>query len=88
MEFEDNVTGDDNVGGLVGELSDALILQCSVVLNQITGDNNIGGLAGYSHRSTIRDTKVYLSGNVEGEENNVGGFIGLNSSGLHFILIC
>ena len=81
VEFEDHVQGDDQVGGLVGELSDGLILQCTVRLSQISGDNNIGGLVGYAHRSTVRDSKVYLSGNVEGRENNIGGFVGFNSKG-------
>ena len=79
VQFESDVLGDDNIGGLVGRLENGLILQSSVTMNKIAGKNNVGGFAGYSHRGTIRDAKVYLSNNVEGREDNIGGLIGFSS---------
>ena len=81
VEFEDVVRGDNLIGGLVGEMNNGLVLQSSVHLNQIIGENNLGGLIGKANRTTIRDSKVYLVGNVQGSANNIGGFIGLHSNG-------
>ena len=81
VEFEDTIRGDDHVGGLVGEFGDGLILQSNVVMKEIFGKNNIGGLVGKAHRGVIRDSKVNISANIHGSENNIGGFIGSNSYG-------
>ena len=68
------VTGEDNVGGLIGENN--AILTASYATGRVTGEENVGGLVG-SNGKTI--TASYATGTVRGE-SNVGGLVGSNRS--------
>ena len=70
-----NITGDEDVGGLVGENYGAV--RNSYATGIVTGDKNVGGLVGHnSHWATVRNS--YATSNVTGDEN-VGGLVGYNS---------
>ena len=70
-----NITGKDNVGGLVG------INYCSTVSNSystgsISGDHSVGGLVGFNNYfSTVNNS--YSTGSVNGS-SYVGGLVGYN----------
>ncbi|NQX80588.1 MAG: hypothetical protein HRT66_01150 [Flavobacteriaceae bacterium] len=71
-----NVTGNNNVGSLVGCNLDGSVIENSYIdEGTITGNKNVGGLVGDNENSTIRNS--YTSISVEGN-NSVGGFIGRN----------
>ena len=72
-----DVSGQYNVGGLIGVAYQSTVSDSSATGNVIADKNNsesIGGLAGYIYgNSTI--TRSFATGNVEGEDS-VGGFAG------------
>ena len=69
------VTGDDDVGGLIGaNLSDGAVT-VSYSTAHVTGDDRIGGLAG-SNSGTV--TATYATGRVAGDFET-GGLIGRNT---------
>ena len=68
-----NVTGYDDVGGLVGWNRGTTINSYSS--SSVTGDVNVGGLVGYNFFGTVTDS--YSTGSVTGQ-NNVGGLVGWN----------
>ena len=65
-----DVTGVDNVGGLVG--SSRAVINRSYASGNVTGDIEVGGLVG-SSRAVISHS--YASGNISGE-GHVGGLVG------------
>ena len=67
------VTGGNNVGGLIGE-NDAAVT-ASYATGWVAGDDNVGGLVG-SNGITI--TASYATGPVTGQ-SNVGGLVGRNT---------
>jgi hypothetical protein len=72
-----NITGNNNVGGLVGRNSGTVSNSYST--GNITGDINVGGLVGhYNWEGNISNS--YSTGNVSGEED-VGGLVGYNNDG-------
>jgi len=71
------VTGDDQVGGLVGYSYFGTITQ-SYATGKVTGDDQVGGLVGHSCLGTI--TQSYSTGKVTGEDQ-VGGLVGINYGG-------
>ena len=71
-----NVTGDEDVGGLVGENYGAV--RNSYVTGNVNGDKNVGGLVGHNYDwATVRNS--YATSNVSGDEK-VGGLVGCNSN--------
>ncbi|MGJ0301679.1 GLUG motif-containing protein, partial [Aliarcobacter cryaerophilus] len=70
-----DITGKDNVGGLVGSNSGGTI-QNSYVSGKVTGNNSVGGLVGNNNRTI---TNSYATGLITGN-NNVGGLVGKNTS--------
>jgi hypothetical protein len=64
-----NVTGDDTVGGLVGNGGN--IINCYATGN-VTGGNALGGLVGYAGKVT----NSYATGNVTGN-TDMGGLVGV-----------
>jgi hypothetical protein len=67
-----NIIGNNNVGGLVGEIVISKIENCYATGNVI-GNDNIGIVVGSSYSMTLVNT--YATGNVVGN-NNVGGLVG------------
>ena len=69
-----SVTGNDDVGGLVGLLGhDVIAVYASVA---VSGTNNVGGLAGHSGGGSNKElTASYAAGRVTGT-TNVGGLVG------------
>ena len=74
-----NITSnvDIGLGGLVGYFETGTISKChsSVAINQTTNGRDIGGLVGKMLAGTIE--KSYATGNVTGQQRNVGGLVGL-----------
>jgi hypothetical protein len=69
-----SVTGNEEVGGLVGENFRGSLSNCYSSGN-VTGKKNVGGLVGDNQGGSVID--CYSSGNVTGEEH-VGGLAGLS----------
>jgi len=67
-----NVTGEYNVGGLVGANDGSVSNSYST--GSVSGNNNVGCLAGCNDGNV---SKSYASGSVSGNEN-VGGLVGFN----------
>lgn len=71
------VSGSENVGGLIGTGSlESSLVECQAKV-RVTGDENIGGMVG-------SNTGILISCETQTEVNgqqNVGGFAGLNSRG-------
>ena len=72
-----DVSGFNNVGGLVGYNEDGTISQ-SYATSDVGGRDYVGGLVGYNYVITI--SQSYATGNVSGEYN-VGGLVGYNDDG-------
>ncbi|MDS1314011.1 GLUG motif-containing protein [Aliarcobacter butzleri] len=75
-----NITGSQNVGGLVGMNSNNSQIENSYVTGNVSGGNysyNIGGFVGYNNNSQIKNS--YFTGSVTGSQN-VGGLVGMNSN--------
>ncbi|AFV22853.1 GLUG domain protein [Methanolobus psychrophilus R15] len=70
-----NITGGDNVGGLVGENYGGTITD-SHSTGDVTGENYVGGLVGYNDGAI---TDSYSTGDVTGTGDDVGGLVGLNT---------
>jgi hypothetical protein len=70
-------TGEDYVGGLVGEnYEEGTITNCYSTAST-TGQNYVGGLVGWNYQGTI--TNCYSTGGVTGNGYYVGGLAGENS---------
>ena len=70
-----SVSGDDNVGGLLGYVS-GTVSNCFSSLS-VQGNVGVGGLVGYNNGGLI--TNCYSSGSVQG--NFIGGLVGGDSGG-------
>jgi hypothetical protein len=68
------VSGDDYIGGLIGQIGPGTVSMCYSKAN-VSGNRNVGGLVGKTgdETSVVRD--CYATGNVEGYEY-VGGLAG------------
>ena len=74
-----NITGHDNVGGVVGSTDDYLnIVTGCTVSGTVSGNSNVGGVVGYNHAGDVIGCTA--SGDVTGMGNNVGGVVGENFS--------
>jgi len=71
-----NITGSDEVGGLVGNNNSSPITD-SYVTGNVTGGSFVGGFVGENSSSNI--TNSYATATISGGDN-VGGFIGVNVS--------
>ena len=68
-----DITGDDNIGGVVGE-SYGTVTGCSFA-GSVTGDEDIGGIVGDNNGDVTGCTN---NGSVTGESDDVGGIVGYN----------
>jgi hypothetical protein len=74
LELENiNITGDDSVGGLVGQNCGTLTDCCAT--GSVVGSVNIGGLAGSSSKGIL--TSCHAAGLISGD-TFVGGLVGQN----------
>jgi len=71
-----NITGKDNVGGIVGNIGGDGTIENCYVTGVITGEDNVGGIVGANYGDDIEN--CYFSGNINGSEN-VGGIVGFCS---------
>lgn len=70
------VSGKDNVGGVIADVTEAVIIENSYSAATVMGSgDNVGGLLGNSFVGTSIENS-YASGSVTGK-NNTGGLIGL-----------
>ncbi len=73
-----NHTGDRNLGGLVGYVTDGAVITDSYAHGSVAGNRRMGGLVGLaSHGVTI--TNSYSTGQVSGNGDEVGGLAGARS---------
>ena len=68
----------DNIGGVVGTVSDSRISGCSMDGN-VNGAVAVGGIAGYAYDKTVIDN-CKVSGEVTGTGINIGGIAGAMSN--------
>ena len=68
-----DVTGNNNVGGLVGFSSGNSAIENSYVTGTVTGNEFVGGLVGTSNTATINN--CYATGIIDGVQN-IGGLLG------------
>lgn len=68
-----NITGKENVGGLIGKLDGSKVFSCSVS-GEVNGQTMVGGLIGNSYFNFV--DKCQSNGNVAGVYN-VGGLMGM-----------
>ena len=73
-----NVTGANNVGGIIGTGSN-VTLNGVVNAGAIKGNSNVGGLAGNLSSSTLNG-ESYNLGDIKGTVNNIGGLVGSASN--------
>ena len=73
-----DITGNENIGGLVGSNNEGTIENVSVENVTITGTDNVGGVVG-SNSGTIENVSVE-NVTITGS-NNIGGFIGSDNGG-------
>ena len=63
----------DNVGGLIGDITNATISNCFATGNVNSTGDYIGGLIGYSK---VDISNCYATGNVTSQKNQAGGLVG------------
>ena len=74
-----NITGHDNVGGVVGSTDyDSSTVTGCTVSGTVSGNSNVGGVVGYHYASTVSGCTA--SGDVTGMGDRVGGVVGYNFS--------
>lgn len=73
-----SVSGENNVGGLVGVVRDGVMLHCSSTA-RVSGIEVVGGLVGF-YEIGHKMSQCYAGGNVSGN-SSVGGLIGYCLSG-------
>lgn len=74
---DSNITGKQNVGGIIGFASNAGILDCSYSGSVSATDNSAGGIVGWASASSVV-SQCHSSGSVSGHQR-VGGMVGYNS---------
>ena len=77
------VTGDNNIGGLVGQNFSGRIVG-SYATGDVSGTRSVGGLVGGNLGDSSAVAMVdgsYASGNVTARKDTVGGLVGFNSGG-------
>nr|AKY04308.1 GLUG domain protein [uncultured haloarchaeon] len=72
------VTGDRNVGGLVGSTGFDDNITDATASGNVTGESDVGGLVGFNNGGTIQNATA--SGSVTGN-SRVGGLVGTNNGG-------
>jgi hypothetical protein len=72
-----NITGNNGVGGLVGENQGTVSNSYST--GNVSGYSDVGGLVGVNSNGTVSNS--YSKGNVSGEFYEVGGLVGGNDEG-------
>ncbi len=77
-----NVSGDNTVGGLVGDNQFSSSITNSYATGSVNGVIYVGGLAGYNFQSSIANS--YATGSVSGS-GNVGGLVGYNQASSRII---
>ncbi|MCH9022429.1 MAG: hypothetical protein IID32_06660 [Planctomycetes bacterium] len=73
-----DITGDNNVGALVGQLDNGALSACTADGGSVNGDQGVGGLVGINY-GMISDS--YGTVSVSGTDNYVGGLVGYNNTG-------
>ncbi len=74
------IFGVNNVGGIVGHLSQFRKIEMCSINGTVNGKMNVGGIAGYVTLACVTEMCVF-SGDVSGE-TNIGGIIGYLYSGI------
>ena len=72
-----NITGQNNVGGLVGDNSSHSSIANTYATGNVNGSSYVGGLVGFNVSSSSIDNS-YTTGSVNGSDNYIGGLVGFN----------
>ena len=80
-----NVTGNDDVGGLIGHLNSDVTLDGAYTTGTVNGRDNVGGLIGLADEGDNVITNVYSTATVNAENGNgmVGRVPATNTSSIH-----
>ena len=80
-----SVTGNTNVGGITGYLSDASIYDCNVS-GSVSGSSNVGGVAGRVRYGTIR--RCINGATILANQDYAGGIVGRSGGTDTYIYTC
>ncbi|MDR0767924.1 MAG: hypothetical protein LBE57_05750 [Methanosarcinales archaeon] len=72
------INGRNNVGGLVGNMLNGSVINCSSDVSVKASEDNAGGLIGFLNNTSINGSIINssASGSVEADGRNAGGLIG------------
>ncbi len=85
--IEVNISGEDNIGGLIGEMGQGSKVSDCYVTGNVSGVNYTGGLIGYMYEGSDYVYNCYSSGNVSGN-NAIGGLFGIVESNCDSVSYC
>ena len=68
------ILGNENVGGIAGKISNAVIENCSVTVGTVTGKQNVGGIAG--HFTSSRIINCFTQSDVNAVNSEVAPYAG------------
>jgi len=71
-----NITGNLQVGGLIGSLGGSATITNCYTTGSVAGDSLVGGLVGLISNSTGSITNCYSTATVTGSGQFIGGFVG------------
>ncbi len=85
-EKVNGIVGNENVGGIAGMISNAVIENCSVTVGTVTGKNYVGGIVGHFTSSKIINCFTQSDVNAFNSEVNpyAGGIVGYVSDAVNF----
>lgn len=79
VEARGIVSGEENVGGLIGQTKTLIANNCSHIGDVTSATQNVGGMVGKG--TSIELTSCTSRGDVTGESNNIGGVVGYCQDG-------
>ncbi len=79
-EKANGIVGNENVGGIAGKISNAVIENCSVTVGTVTGKQNVGGIVGNFTSSRVINCFTQSDVNAFGEKTQ--GVISINAGGI------
>ncbi len=85
-EKANGIVGNENVGGIAGKISNAVIENCSVTVGTVTGKQNVGGIVGNFTNSKIINCFTQSDVNAFNSEVNpyAGGIVGYVTDAVNF----
>jgi len=74
-----SIVGNYDVGGIVGEAIDNVLIENIIVTGNISGDQMVGGICGYQNAANVIIKQSYTDCDILAPTNNAGGISARNS---------